>query len=149
MGTPLKNNQHKNINNASQELLFKYTSLTGLCLFCQFKFKRTLFFPSGPSPQCSSDGGYLKIAVNQNWVSLLTAHPSIIWKAAAAMFSPTDADRPLEGQKHGIYPVIVESLEVNGHFACTDKEITRVNITEHLNISSWLLGSCIYLAALL
>lgn len=33
MGTPLKNNQHKNINNASQELLFKYTSLTGLCLF--------------------------------------------------------------------------------------------------------------------
>lgn len=43
MGTPLKSNKNKNINNASQELLFKYTSLTGSCLFFQFKLKKNFF----------------------------------------------------------------------------------------------------------
>lgn len=52
------------------------------------------------------------------------------------MFTPTDAERLLEGQKHGLYPVTVESLIVNGQCARMGREIAPVNITEHLNVGS-------------
>lgn len=39
----------------------------------------------------------------------MTDHLSITRKAAAAMFIPTDAERPLVGQKHDLYPVTFKS----------------------------------------
>lgn len=73
-----------------------------------------------------------------------SVHPYRCWASAGGTKTwHLSSDRRVKATKK----VPCSPIEVNGHCARMGREIAPVNITEHLNICSWLL--CHYLAALL